>query len=186
MEFTHPWFKQSEIYRQRETILAKLLPPAAAHQVLEIGCYEGMSTVYWAEALLQHPESQLVCVDPFLPTATVNLDTRRRFLKNISLAPHSDRIHFHHMTSGEYFSGVPPTPTFDFIYIDGSHDPLDVEHDMEQCWARLLPGGVMWMDDYLGAGGKLKPVMDRWCRQHAGSFTPVWSGYQLAVQKNAV
>ena len=38
----------------------------AKNNILEIRCYEGLSSVFFSDHLLNHTESTMICVDPFL------------------------------------------------------------------------------------------------------------------------
>ena len=50
--------------------------------------------------------------------------------------------------SGEILRKFPCEPTFDFIYIDGSHYSKDVLEDAVLSWRLLKPGGVIIFDDF--------------------------------------
>jgi len=69
------WFLGSEIKRD----ILKYVSPTTKKSILEIGCYEGLSSVFFADNLLSHPESSLVCVDPFM---TLETNDHRELLKN--------------------------------------------------------------------------------------------------------
>jgi predicted O-methyltransferase YrrM len=60
--YTREWFTHSEI---RQTLLQHIFI-YAQNRVLEIGCYEGLSSVFFADNILDNPGSSLTCVDPFL------------------------------------------------------------------------------------------------------------------------
>jgi predicted O-methyltransferase YrrM len=179
--FTQQWFYRSELHALASQLLG-LLPPDQPHSFLEIGCFEGLSACFWSDHFLGHPRSSLVCVDPFLPSPTVSEQTLANFRHNIQTSSNAVKVTFHRETSQAFFRHN--QRLFDFIYIDGSHEPADIQHDMEQGWAVLLVGGLMWMDDYLGGkNDAIKTVMDDWCQQHRGEWQQVWSGYQLGLLK---
>lgn len=180
--FTQNWFLTSELYQQRAMLIQKI-SPAYPHNILEIGSYEGLSACFFSDFLLHHPQSRMICVDPFYSSSNVSTATLSNFLHNISLSQNPHKIKFCHETSRTFFTHHPASDKFDFIYIDGSHTPADVEHDMTECWKLLVPGGIMWMDDYLGGHGSIKPVMDRWQQAHKQELREIWRGYQLTFQK---
>ena len=63
------WFHRSEIKILFENPdlksgLDKLVD--SQNNILEIGCFEGLSSVFFADNLINHQNSTLICVDPFL------------------------------------------------------------------------------------------------------------------------
>lgn len=135
---------------------------------LEIGSFEGRSARWFAEHLLEHPQSRLICVDPYdyadelaqVPGGGTNIknqfdfaEIRRRFEAN--LAPwlpsddgHDAQVKLIVKPSWQALQMMPNWLTFDWIYIDGSHVASCVLEDSVQCWRRLNPGGVLIWDDY--------------------------------------
>ena len=61
-KYTKTWFLASDI----KSKLLNVIDPHIKHSILEIGCYEGLSSVFFADNLLDHPDSSLTCVDPFM------------------------------------------------------------------------------------------------------------------------
>ena len=126
-------------------------------QGLEVGCYEGRSTVWLLENVLTAPGSRLHVVDSF----TGNLEhqdsetlmallpgLRDRFLHNIE--PWKDKVILHEGASAwhlrrlyeQLFDGL------DFVYVDGSHVAQDVLEDAVLVWPLLKIGGLLIFDDY--------------------------------------
>jgi len=50
----------------------------------------------------------------------------------------------------------------DLVYIDASHDFIDVLQDMKSYWPFVVPGGVMFGDDYYGFPG-VRVAVDAFC-----------------------
>jgi len=80
-------------------------------------------------------------------------------------------------------------PTFDFIYIDGSHKAKDVLTDACMAWQLLKPEGVMVFDDYLwgdprDALHRPKIAIDAFTNIFGEELSIVYAGHQLAVRKN--
>ncbi len=183
-KYTQNWFLVSEI---RHKIL-KFLTATDKHNILEIGCYEGLSSVFFADNLLSHNESTLTCVDPFM-----NIDTNdhSKFLQNneeanfdynINKCKNSDKITVHKITSDEFFKSN--SQTYDFIYIDGCHEPDFIQRDMENAFKILRLDGIMWMDDYRGGDGiQIKATMDKFLDSHKGEYKIIHNNYQLAITK---
>ncbi len=55
------WFYNSEL---KHNIL-NILNPKEKLNILEIGSYEGCSSCFFSDFLLEHYDSKLICVDPF-------------------------------------------------------------------------------------------------------------------------
>jgi len=162
--------------------------PGDKHTILEIGCYEGLSSVYFADNLLDHAESSLVCVDPFMRLETndhahlLQSDEESNFDYNITHCKHSDKITIHKITSDAFFETN--ERKFSFIYIDGSHECNTVKRDIANAFRCLELRGIMWMDDYLGDDGvSIKTAMDTALSTLQGHYELLHKGYQLAIRK---
>lgn len=188
-DFSKTWFTGSEIYR---TFLPNFIKSSEAKQnkILEIGCFEGLSSVFFADNLLRHPESRLYCVDPYYTSGTVpgitsqfvNEEVRNRFVKNIQNSVHSTKIKFFEMTSDQFFESN--VESFTFIYVDGNHEPSYITRDLENSFQCLEKDGIMWMDDYGGGiEGNIKNTIDKFLQKYDGQYTLIHKGYQIAIKK---
>jgi predicted O-methyltransferase YrrM len=156
--------------------------------ILEIGCFEGLSSVFFADNLLHHPDSSLTCVDPFL---TIDNNDHNKFLMNneehtfdhnIRNCKNVDKIQVHKITSDDFF--MTNTQTYNFIYIDGCHECDFITRDMENAFKVLDKNGIMWMDDYLGADGIIiRDTMDCFLDKYKDQYNILYKGYQLAIRK---
>jgi len=183
-KYSQSWFIGSEIKNR----LFYFLDKSKENKILEIGCFEGLSSVFFADNFLDNPNSTLTCVDPFL---TVNNNDHQRFLQNneemnfdfnISVCKNSDRITVHKITSDIFFENN--NQTYNFIYIDGSHEPDFIKRDMENSFNSLEKNGIMWMDDYGGGDGiQIKNTMDAFLEKYRGQYELIHIGYQLAIKK---
>lgn len=181
---TQTWFLESAI---RELLPG--LVDSSAHTILEIGCFEGLSSVFFADHFLEHPDSTLTCVDPFLSIDNndhrdlMGNHTEEYFLQNIKSCCQPDKITVCKQTSDAFFESC--QGHYDIIYIDGCHEIEVIARDMEHAYARLKPHGIMWMDDYLG-GDKIaiKATMDQFLYAHEGEYDIIHMGYQLAIKKH--
>ena len=61
-KYTQSWFLGAEI----KDLSLIFLDSSSTNNILEIGCYEGLSSVFFADNFLNSPRSSLTCVDPFL------------------------------------------------------------------------------------------------------------------------
>jgi len=182
--YSQVWFLDSEIRR----LLLNFVNNSQENNILEIGCFEGLSSVFFADNLLDNPKSTLTCVDPFL-----NIDNNDHkslllnneelnFDHNISVCKNSDKITIHKITSDAFFENN--NKTYNLIYIDGSHDTEYIKRDMENSFNVLEKNGIMWMDDYGGGDGiKIKNTMNNFLEKYKEQYDLIHSGYQLAIKK---
>ncbi len=167
---TNNWFLTSQL---RQWLLER--PPVETPlSVLEIGSYEGMSSTCLLDRLCNHRDSKMFCVDPF----TLD-DTKLNFIHNVNLSKNKDRLCLREEESDNFFRKN--TKMFDFIYIDGDHSLPQVKKDIENSWNVLSQGGTLWIDDYLGDHGRIKPVVDETIKKF--QYNIEFSGYQLHLTK---
>lgn len=183
-KYSQTWFLRSEIKNNLE----KYLDKSKENKMLEIGCFEGLSSVFFADNFLDNQHSTLTCVDPFLSinnndhSELLQNNEEMRFDYNISVCRHADKITIHKVTSDQFFENN--NKTYNFIYIDGCHDPDFIKRDIENSFKFLEKNGIMWMDDYGGGDGiQIKNTMNRTLKQYKGQYELIHSGYQLAIQK---
>ena len=183
-KYSQSWFINSEIQKN----LIKFLDKSKQNNILEIGCFEGLSSVFFADNFLDNPKSSLKCIDPFL---TINNNDHSQFLANneeknfdfnISNCKNFHKITIHKITSDIFFEDN--NQTYNFIYIDGCHEPDFIKRDMENSFNVLEKNGIMWMDDYGGGDGvQIKNTMDTFLEKYNGQFELIHKGYQLAIKK---
>jgi len=168
-----------------------LLGPLAGQEchVLEIGVYEGQSTVWLLENVLTHPASTLTYVDTFAGSAehaaTNLIHLESRFLANTA----NDRAKLiaRKGRSDEQLRDL-PRGRYDFVSIDGSHEAADVLSDAVLSWPLLKSGGLMCFDDYewwIDAAPERSPklAIDAFLAAMRGRCEVVWRGYQIWVRK---
>jgi predicted O-methyltransferase YrrM len=181
--FSSDWMSKCE--SDWRTMLAPLMGKPDLG-VLEIGSFEGRSALWLLENVLTHPTSRIVCVDLFDGAYGEVFD------ENIAASGAADRVEKLAGSSGRVLRSLPPEPAFDFIYIDGSHQPLDVLEDAVLSWRLLRPGGLMTFDDYEMAAHRLANFakiarpdigIDAFLSAAAGQFDVVLKGFQVTVCK---
>ena len=145
-EFSADWFSWNvDIWK---SIFDQLgLVPA---KVLEIGCFEGRSTVWMIENLFGPGGGQLFCVDAWAETPP----TERAFDKNVQIALSNRPEVSLQKLKGNSTLVLPELiashrDTFDVVYVDGSHDAADVLCDLTIAFLLCRSGGLMICDDYL-------------------------------------
>lgn len=152
-QFTEKWFQYTarwwdDLFRAYEW------PTATRRSVLEIGSFEGQSTVWMLMNLMKQPSDEIVCVDPFTGsdehTAGQTQDLFCRFQANIAQTGKESHVRVLQMRSGD---GLPKLMAegyrCDFAYIDGSHRAADVLLDLCLTWPLLNCGGLCICDDFL-------------------------------------
>jgi len=180
-KYTQSWFLESEAIK----VILTYLDENKINRILEIGCFEGLSSVFFADNLINAPESTLTCVDPFLlfekndHKDLLFNNEEKNFDYNIQSCKNSDKITIYKITSDEFFANN--LNTFNFIYVDGCHEPEYIKRDLENSFAVLEDGGIMWMDDY--DGGQTKETFDNFLIEYDGCYNIIHKGYQLAIQK---
>jgi predicted O-methyltransferase YrrM len=140
MNFTVDWFVNN--IGVWESIVLPMVPRDA--QILEIGSYEGKSTIWMAE---HFPDAIIECVDTF-KGGMEHENTEgllNRFKENTK--EFKLRIKTHIGYSNKEVRKF-NEDRFDLIYIDGSHQSKDVLTDAVQAWYCLKVGGLMVFDDY--------------------------------------
>lgn len=141
MVFTVDWFT-GYIPAWEKTFKMTKTP----ENILEIGSFEGRSTCW----LLENTNARITCVDTWEGsdehTAEHKNGLFERFNENI--APYKDRVTICRGMSGEVLRTFSCGPTYDFVYIDGSHYSKDVLEDAILAWRLVKPGGVIIFDDF--------------------------------------
>ena len=156
---------------------------------LEVGSYQGRSTVWLLENVLTHPSSKIICIDTFEGSIENTADEKKDLLDI-----------FRHNVSGfgekvDTMIGYSQTllrvlhvETFDFIYIDGDHHAASVLEDAVLAFPLLKPGGVLIFDDYEWTTmeheiQRPKIAIDAFVNIYQNKLNIVHRGYQVVVQK---
>lgn len=108
--------------------------------ILEIGTYEGQSTISFAYNICKHQNSRITSVD------IADNDVIKYNMNSIPLEL-SSKISLLHGFSSIVLKNI--QTKFDIIYIDGSHFPDDVLEDAVLSFQLLSQNGLMFFDDYI-------------------------------------
>jgi len=154
---------------------------------LEIGCFEGLTTVWLLENVLTDPTSRIDVIDTFqgspeFEILDVAVDFEARFLRNV--APFSSKVRVYVGRSQERLLDM--TGPYDFVYVDGSHHPADVLVDATLAWPMVKPGGVMVFDDYgWQVAGLPRPreAIDEFVRRYHDEIDVRLAEYQFVAEK---
>jgi len=163
-EFTNHWF--AEPLKQ---IWAQIFSKFSPRNLLEIGSFEGASACHLIGTLGSRHPIRLTCIDSWESGAEHRKDgpfeadmpaVEARFQRNIRRAVANAA----HLVELDIRKGPSDAElckliaegkqeSFDFIYVDGSHQACDVICDAVLSFRRLSEGGIIIFDDYLWRGG---------------------------------
>ena len=203
-EFSNTWFRDAAL-----PFWDELIPGLQLATVLEVGSYEGASACYLVERIASQTPLTLHCIDTWdggtehQPDGSAPADMKRveqRFHRNIQAAiqraAHPVDLCVHKGASDVSLVRLLAegnAGSFDFIYIDGSHQAPDVLSDAVLAFKLLRVGGHLVFDDYIWSeplpSGQdpircPKPAIDAfttlYCRKLHILQAPLW---QLYVRK---
>ncbi|MDX2215799.1 MAG: class I SAM-dependent methyltransferase [Oculatellaceae cyanobacterium bins.114] len=150
-QFTQDWFSRNLLIWQ------DYLNPLGGQpdlNFLEIGSWEGRATCWLLDQVLTHPSGSITCVDTFTGGPEYQEfkegyveSIEARFDANIAKTGAASKVKKIVGQSQMVLRSL-PLNTFDFIYIDGSHEPSDVLVDAVLCWGLLKENGILIFDDY--------------------------------------
>jgi len=132
---------------------------------VEIGCFEGRSTVFIANQIF--PE-ELYAIDPWVPipqsdyenAAYSKRDIERIFRNNVEVGTKGN-VQINKKGWQQFFMEEGRTPAsfpVKFIYLDGPHTYDDVYDSLGILTPFIVPGGVIVGDDYDGV--EVRPAVD--------------------------
>jgi predicted O-methyltransferase YrrM len=165
-EFSVDWFAPFEpIWLQ---MFAQMVP--VPKRILEIGSYEGRSATWLIKhAFTPNFPAALYCVDTWEGgiehNAAAMPDVESRFDRNIAMAraahPWVEVVKLKGISklvmAGLLSQGH--QTSFDFIYIDGSHQAADVLSDLVIAFDLCRVGGLIACDDYLWQFSEKNPLL---------------------------
>jgi predicted O-methyltransferase YrrM len=171
----------------------------APKSILEIGAYEGRSTVWMAENLLA-PGGEIVVVDHWLGSSTHEAaempNVEARFDANLELLGRrvpAARVVKMKASSAQALARLlveGRAGSFDFVYVDGSHEAPDVLTDATLAYPLLRVGGLIAFDDYgwrrfADVNDNPKAAVDAFTNVFWKKLALVSGGYQAFFRKLA-
>lgn len=165
--------------------------PLDKRTIVEIGIYEGASTVWFSDTLLEHPNSRLISIDPFTgspeqqndPQQHPTLD-RIEFIArtNVAKSAWPGKTSIHKGCSWDLYPDLKAefTDGIDILYIDGAHDTVSVMRDITLYVPHVKSGGAVLFDDY--GHPDVKNAVDA-CVTAFGLTKGVYCGWQLWTVK---
>ena len=195
--FTNDWFTHnipSWLFIFKQCNLAK----KNKLNILEIGSYEGMSTLFLLQSF---PKLIITCVDiwgkssksiyqenyeKLSKTQKMKLSIEDRFDQNTK--SFQKRIKKIRSSSLSFFYHHQKLNYYDLIYIDGSHYADDVIIDSILAFSLLKKNGILIFDDYLWwyySNPRKNPsaAINLFLKLKADSLKIIFVGYQIAIQK---
>jgi predicted O-methyltransferase YrrM len=196
-KFTQDWFGWAP------PVWEQLIPHLPERKrFLEVGSYEGRSTVWIVENMMEDGGS-IVAIDTWeggeehavigekMNVVEANFD--HNMLTCLDKFPNRS-ISKIKLSSYEFLGNLAmrlndkTQSKYDFIYIDGSHIARDVLTDACMAWPLLKSGGIMMFDDYTWGNPRdilhrPKIAIDSFINVFAEQLDIVATGYQVGVKK---
>ena len=187
--FSHDWFTGNiETWEP----MMKALESRKA-RILEIGSYEGLSACY---LLWRLADAHVTCVDTFLGSVEniVGRDLPDAGLESVfdTNVASLDASRVRKLVGDAKHVLVDLNAEgagFDLVYVDGSHQALDVLVDAALSWSMVAVGGFLVFDDYrwaaFGQDPLLRPgvAIDCFLALVDGKYELVFKDSQLALKK---
>jgi predicted O-methyltransferase YrrM len=154
---------------------------------LEIGSYEGRSTVWLLENIMTHETARIDCVDTFAGSVEHHISqvdmagVEKRFDHNITVSGAASKVTKIKAPSREALRQL-SFDTYDLVYVDGSHRASDVLEDAVLAFPLLKSGGMLIFDDYDWERSDLPEPLD-WPRPGIDAFLAVYAREYDLVHK---
>jgi predicted O-methyltransferase YrrM len=195
-KYTENWFSSKDLESFIEKNNKKI-------DLLEIGSFEGKSTIWFLENILLNEESTITCLDPWT-TYSQNkdsfnsynktdsewnfMDNKNTFLYNIELSGFSNKVFIEQGFSNEILPKfITDKRKYDIIFIDGNHTSPFVLTDSIMSWYLLKEGGLIIFDDYLwgdiNSTTSPKLAIDSFINCFKDYIEVIFSDYRLAIKK---
>lgn len=152
--------------------------------VLEIGCFEGLTSKYICENLL-NAGGRIICVDPltdeYLPGHKDNemfVGQFDRFTRNTRGLP----VELIRKRSDQVYDLLKDY-RFDLIYADGDHTEEAVLSDGILAFSICKVGGYILFDDAYGYDDGTTRGVEKFLKMYADKIRVVSKGYQVMVEK---
>lgn len=161
--------------------------------ILEIGSYEGRSTIFFLEYF---PNSTITCVDTFDSALALARGREPRFDPreaqfDFNVAAYGDRVTKIKARSAVGLDRLRMNlRRFDLIYVDGGHLRKDVLLDSISAWFLLRVGGILIWDDFelspeLPSNQRPMDAIKLFLNAFEECYVLLHRGYQVIVQKSA-
>jgi predicted O-methyltransferase YrrM len=158
---------------------------------LEIGSFQGRSTVWLLENILTNETSTITCIDTFEGSIEHTLHFQND-IKNLfdifshNISKFKNKVNIIKDKSQDALKKI--NEQYDFIYIDGDHKASSVIEDAILSFPLLKKGGIMIFDDYLWFQMKKfidnpKVAIDAFLEIYADKITILYKNHQVIIEK---
>jgi predicted O-methyltransferase YrrM len=198
--FTENWFEEDGLSTINGIDFTKEL------HILEIGSFEGKSTIWFLDNFLQNKISTITCIDPWMGYSqdhdSLNSyfkennewdlkqrKTKEIFLHNIVESTNSEKVIVRQGFSDKVLpSLITEQKLYDIIFVDGNHTAPYVMMDTIMSWSLLKNNGIMIFDDYMWGLDKpttLRPKesIDYFILTFKDYCTEIYSNYRKIIKK---
>ena len=179
--FTQDWFTGNII---NWTHFLKELKDKPNLRFLEIGSYQGRSTVWLLENILTHDTSSITCIDTFAGSAEHLKDYQHDLQTLFQVFCHN----IYNFKNKSQIVLKQINEQYDFVYIDGDHIASSVIEDAILSFSLLKKGGIMIVDDYEWSCNKTpiddpKPAIDAFLLIYADKINVLFKNNQVIIEK---
>ena len=139
--------------KERHMLVLMAVCPTAEGEVLEIGSFQGLSTVLLATALESTSDPRIHACDPwaaieaFGATMTTTDDTFHAFTESITKAGVADRVTVHRAFSSDLATQW--DRPLRLLWIDGDHSVSGATEDFVNFSKHVVPGGIVAFHDVM-------------------------------------
>ncbi len=178
--------KHEDWFSSRKGLFTKYLDKYNSKKinVLEIGVFEGRSSLWFLNNILKHKDSKIYCVDTWKYGSKKYQDVYSNFKENME--PFKDKVVILRGKSSEMIKRL-TDEKFDFIYIDGDHHSKSVLEDAVLYYRHLKPGGLMIFDDYTHNKDHdvncPRPGIDAFLNIYSNEIKVLYLGWVVIVKK---
>lgn len=187
--FSHDYFSgQISIWQHWFTELMTASPI----RILEIGSWQGGSTLWLLDHVIAQRGGSITCVDTWAGSsehtflAPLGLSLEALFDANVARTGLGNRVRKCKGSSHEVLPGL-ATASFDLIYIDGAHEAKAVIQDAIHAHRLLAPGGFLLFDDlhysFADPTQNTANAIDFFCTTFAADYRECHRGAQLLLKK---
>ena len=158
---------------------------------LEIGSFQGRSTVWLLKNILTSDSSAITCIDTFEGSIEHTLHFQND-IKNLfdifshNISKFKNKVNIIKDKSQDALKKM--NEQYDFIYVDGDHKASSVIEDAILSFPLLKKGGIMIFDDYLWFQMKKfidnpKVAIDAFLEIYADKITILYKNHQVIIEK---
>jgi len=158
---------------------------------LEIGSFQGRSTVWLLENILTNDSSIITCIDIFEGSIEHILHFQND-IKNLfdifshNISKFKNKVNIIKNKSQDALKKI--NEQYDFIYVDGDHKASSVIEDAILSFSLLKKGGIMIFDDYLWFQMKKfidnpKVAIDAFLEIYADKIIILYKNHQVIIEK---